>query len=389
LNYPNHLSESILGTVVDIYGNIVDLNRNIVTSGSSISFTTNEENQSTTFIKLRELARKGLAYHWELNARKDLNNQLPDVNNFTDYARDRSRLFVDVDKEGQFKINVPCSSERGNIGLLARYENYSAVLGAKDGKDPRLFVKNVNKQDVLLDAFGKGVVSLNTASDEIPKPIDRKTNSVIKLGTAFHNVEQDSLVLHKRKNPISGFPGSYLNKITPVTEVVDGYVTSFGANANAGGRSGTISLDGSLNVSVGANTSDRQSLWLDMAGGMVVNIGRDKRNVSSAITMDGDCLVQIGGPTITDDTRFNKQVNSNRDGVLDIRVVQNAQMHVIRIDSQRIRIHTSGALDIVAEQSINFRSVRGEINFDAENIYFYPQTSPRLVNRASGSNRTI
>ena len=44
-----------------------------------------------------------------------------------DYGRQRSRFFIDIDKEGQFKLNVPASSEKGNVPILTRYENYSTI----------------------------------------------------------------------------------------------------------------------------------------------------------------------------------------------------------------------------------------------------------------------
>ncbi|MHA2067215.1 MAG: hypothetical protein ACXABY_22835, partial [Candidatus Thorarchaeota archaeon] len=155
LNFPNFLIEKMEGTMVDIYGNILDLNRQILPVGvdDDLSFRKIQENLSKTFTGLREVSRKGVAFHWELNARhinSDLKTpqEIPDVNITKDYARDRSRFFMDIDKEGQFKINVPASSEKGNVPILARYENYSRVLAAEEESDPEEFERNRDNVDV-------------------------------------------------------------------------------------------------------------------------------------------------------------------------------------------------------------------------------------------------
>jgi hypothetical protein len=59
-------------------------------------------------------------------------------------------------------------------------------------------------------------------------------------------------------------------------------------------RSGQVNLDGSLELNIGANTIDRQSLWLDTAGGIVGNVGRDLNNNSLILGMDGNAFVQVG-----------------------------------------------------------------------------------------------
>ncbi len=85
-----------------------------------------------------------------------------------------------------------------------------------------------------------------------------------------------------------------------------------GDKANAGGRSGQINFDGSLELNVGANTVDRQSLWLDTAGGIVANVGRDKLNRSMIMGMDGDCFIQVGGYGVSTDSRFGSEDNGFR-----------------------------------------------------------------------------
>ena len=400
LDYPNYLIETVIGTVVDLYGNILDINKAILPNGiiDSLSLRKSEEDNDKVFLKLREQQRKSIAYHFELNARKPgLEDSLPDYTNTDDYARSRSRLNVDIDKEGQFKINIPSSSETGNIPLLVRAENFSNIKGSENNENRGSFVRNAtNNTDIFLESFGVGVVSLKSNEKSLKSfsaPTDRKTGEVIKLGTAFHDIS-NVLFLHKFDKPYEGTGGykdSLLNKIEPVTDVISSEIIVSGDGANAGGRSGTLSLDGFLSLNIGANTVDRQSLWLDTAGGIVASIGRDRFDRSVSASLDGDMYIEIGGSAITKDSRFSNLNNSTmRDGVVDIRILNSGSFHTIRIDKEGIKIHTPQRIDIVSEGEMRFKSVNSNMYFDAENIYMYSSNNPRLVLRANeGAPRTI
>jgi hypothetical protein len=399
---PNQLMESIKGTVVDANGNLIDLNRNILPSGKdSLSFQSSENNKSATFISLREQARKTIAYHFELNARKA---KIPDnasIATPTDYARDRSRFSIDIDKEGQFKINVPSSSEIGNVPLLTRYENFSTLRSvATNGEtDPNEFLRNPNNIDIYNESFGVGVIEITSKSDTLKSYAstnDRVTGTPIKLGTAYHDLQQ-TLQLHNRVNPVAWYTDSTLNNqdITPLPgNIVSPNIIVSGPDSgtdkpNAGGRSGTINLDGFLSISIGSSTVDRQSIWLDMAGGMVMNVGRDLSNRSLSGRFDGDILVQVGGETVANDSRFGSSNNAVRAGTVDIRVVAGAgpgaqgNMTIVRIDNTGVRISSAGGVDIVSHGLMRFKSIYNDIIFDAKSIYFYENGSGngRLVMR--------
>src|SRR5690606_20039217 len=105
----------------------------------------------------------------------------------------KSNFFIDIDKEGQFKINIPASSEIGNVSLNTRYENYSSILSKTDPLvSPNQFVKNTENIDIYLTDFsGKPSISLNSSGDILDgyqSPIDYKTEEPIKYGTAFHDI---------------------------------------------------------------------------------------------------------------------------------------------------------------------------------------------------------
>jgi hypothetical protein len=393
LEEPNFLMESMVGTLVDIYGNLLDLNRQVLPSGSTdeLNFSRTEGNLSETFNNLREQARKSVAFHWELNARKDIVWDIADVNDTTDYARNRSRFFLDIDKEGQFKLNVPASSEVGTPPVLVRYENYQRISAVDEGTDPTEFIRNEDDIDVFVDSYGSPAVSLTTKEGDetgLGGPTDRISGEKIGLGTAYHSM-RGGLFLHKAKEPVVGYPDSILNdpsKAPAVEEIADPEIYLGGDSANVGGRSGTISLDGFLSLSIGANTSDRQSLWLDCAGGVVSNIGRDKRGMSYAATLDGDAFIQIGSTTVANDSRFSEENNALRDATFDLRILTGNQMHILRFDPEGLTIYTPQRIDIVSDGEMRFKSTRGRMTFDAESIYFYAnETSKgRLVLKKPG-----
>jgi hypothetical protein len=368
------------------------LNRQVLPIGSNFNLSLKQDQQGTlssSFLKIKSFERRSLAYHFEINARKDLSGVdgqvvLPDINSNDDYARNRSRFFLDIDKEGQFKMNVPASSERGNIPLLTRYENYSSFGKEDNGNKDKLFFRDDNL-DIFHDSFvqtdNKYNLGTKTAEKQVViknndveiTPIDRLTNKHIKYGTAHHDILA-TCITHQRTDDIKyqpiGFKSIDIDSI-PLLKSIVSPVINVGDKANAGGRSGSINFDGSLDLNMGANTADRQSLVMDCAGGIVSNIGRDKQNISAAITLDGQMLMQIGGQGISKDSRFSDLDNGFVGGVLDIRVLNNGgQATLIRIDDSGISIMTPQRLNIHANQDIKIRS-DGAIQLDAKTIFLH------------------
>ncbi len=401
LDSPNFLMESVKGTVVDIFGNILDLNRNPlpIGQGQNTLQASNSSNKQQAFLAIKALERKSIAYHFEINARKDLtasNGQLvlPNVNSNADYSRSRSRFFFDIDKEGQFKMNVPASSETGNIPLLARYENYS-TFSTDDNSNPNQLTFITDNKDIFLDSFAaplatpttsgfsfataRGSIQLEDATGAAASPLDRITSNIIGTpthimhGTVYHDILQTCYV--QQTNNFIGYQlGTstvpiVINNTTfpPLTSPVSPVITVSGPNANAGGRSGSLNLDGSLEVNIGANTVDRQSLWLDTAGGIVANIGRDVRGRSLMASMNGDVYLQIGGYGVQGDQRF-PTLNGSRGGTFDIRVLDNGgQCHVIRFDDNGITIMSHGNLQIHSAQDLTLTADHN-ITIDSETV---------------------
>jgi hypothetical protein len=390
---PNYLIETVKGTVVDIFGNILDLNRAPLPVGKDQNTLQSTSTDKVASFKLiKELERKSLAYHFEINARKDLSSKngksvLPDINSNEDYARNRSRFFFDIDKEGQFKLNVPASSETGNIPLLTRYENYS-TFGDDDNNNPNKLIFRDDGLDIFQDSFAApnfdinsgtfsldmGTVKLSNDGNEAA-PQDRITQSNIRHGTAYHDVmstcythQLSSFIKPSGDKQNESFSASKVNEIPLLEKVVSDTINVGGPDANAGGRSGSINFDGSIDVNIGANTVDRQSLWLDTAGGVVANIGRDIKNMSAAISMNGDVFVQIGGMGVSTDSRFIKQNNGHIGAALDIRVFNSGlRVTLIRIDDEGIKIATPSNLVLHAGQGIAITS-DANITIDCETL---------------------
>lgn len=400
LYFPNHLIETVKGTVVDIFGNILDLNRNILPIGriDQLSLKRNS-NKSDAYARIRAQKRKSIAYHFEINTRKagiiDSNgvesvSTIPDINDTKDYARSRSRFFFDIDHEGQFKLNVPQSSETGNVPLLTRNENYSSLLASQNPSvNNNTVTKNVDRQDIFLDSFSttakiklRGTDSL---LDGYEAPIDRLTGKPIMLGTAYHDITQACASYLPGAPTMNLYEENLLTSISPYEKLVEDTIIVSGAQANAGGRSGLLNIEGSLIFNVGANTSDRQSLWSDFAGGIVTQIGRDKRGISHAMQLDGDMIIQIGGPGIDNefDSRFTDQNDSPRIGALDIRIIDgNRPMTIIRIDRLGIKMATEGVLHLTGQQGIVL-STQGDLELNGERAGFFTNTSglKRIVER--------
>lgn len=393
LNESNQLIETIKGTCVDVYGNVLDINRNPLLIGKKENLSLKQNaDKKETFLKIREQLRKSIAFHFEINTRKSIN--IPDANSKKDYARERSRFFLDIDKEGQFKLNVPSSSETGNISFLTRYENFSVISNKKNPAiSPTEFLKNPDSKDIYADSFATdpkiNIKNGDKKLDGLESPIDRLTSKPMLYGTAYHDITK---VLEYRNLSIPAGYGANNNAATYDPDlnsiisrdvsyinlykrpIVSNEITISGESANAGGRSGTLNFDGSLSFNIGANTVDRQSLWLDCAGGMVSTLGRDKNGISHAVRADGDINIFIGGSTLNNDSRFNNSndiYNGLRSGNLDIRVWSPIGLNIVRITETGVSVLTPGQLNLVSKQDVTIKSLNGDLKLYGQTIYMY------------------
>ena len=351
-NY-NHLMEKIEGTVVDVYGNVLDINRHIIKVPEVEEIDT--KNNSIAEHGLRRMysyLRRSIKYHFEINSRKETSAIDPSTTNPAYNAKDHSRWSLDVDGEGLTKINIPASSETGNIPVLSRY----IVSRDENNPDDGRYREN-NRHDVKILQFGakdgnnfSGQTIDN--AEYLPETVDGKS---VTAGTAFHdlmNIASSILEEGKLRDPkaeggtaVPSMTDKINNKIPEMTGQT--FQPTANENANAGGRSLHANLDGSIEMSIGADTADRKSLVLDLAGGVIAHYGRDRNGRSIIHQTDGDVIIQVGGPGITDD-RFKESDNSDtedRPGRVEIhlnRPGSSATNQKIIIDENGITIDIIG-----------------------------------------------
>jgi hypothetical protein len=381
---PNSLIEIIQGTVIDIFGNLLDINRNKIILSNPLS---SQANNADNFVLIKEQERKTLAYHFETNARKDFTNIADYTSNY-DFGKHRSNFSIDIDKEGLFKLNIPASSEKGNIPLLARYINSSALtdepsglIFTKDGIDIQLDSFAAGSSDRRNQIAGtkideSGVISIIDGTN-IPTPVDRINSNHIKYGTAYHditdtcytaqssvyldylNVSNSAIVINT--NPTTTISNG-LSGISQISNVISPTITY---GVDSGGRSGAINSDGSIDINVGANTVDKQSILLDTQGSIIGNIGRDKRNISTSLSLDGALLLTVGGGKVSGDPRFTEAFVG---GVVEIRTINSGgQVHIIRIDDMGVTIATPGDMNFHAGHDMNL-TADGNINVQCETL---------------------
>jgi hypothetical protein len=456
LSYPNELIEAVDGTLVDIFGNLLDINRGIVLPPLGKDVGPLLEN-------MLENARHTVAIHREINTRKGWVYtgpgipeliDIPDPSKSSDNARDRSRWFFDVDKEGLTKINIPATSETGNIPLLVRHESSSEIEVDKNGnagtdgrseEDTKKLFRNdleagQQRQDIFLDQFGPGGILVkriasqggqstdlsfnNRLSGKDTSDVDGQTFSLpekIEAGTAFHDITRTaSRLLSKSMNKASY---ETVDKDAPEptedgkavnNQVIQSFLTSSGTDVqrdeagrpinypNAGGRSLHANLDGSVELSVGANTVDRLSWIMDTAGGIVARIGRDRYGRSAVLQMDGYLAMEVGGYDFVGssaDRRFSerdktlpKDMNIFRSGkvVIHVRRANTAgtgpdddednKDQVITIDETGISLQATGQMSLSSTMDLVIQS-KANIVLDAESITFYKGDQQRIVLR--------
>lgn len=386
----NSLLEIICGTLVDSHGNILDLNYSLLPLGrrDDLNLSSNQ-NKSETFIRLRQELSQSVAYHFELNNRH-YTDQLASLHNplvASRYGKEKSRFSFDINKQGQFKLNIPNSANFGLPPLLARPEHYNLILTQKKPEfSAHELLRNVERQDIYLSSSSSTLtIPILNSEETNVGPINYLTDDFIFYGTMYHNIirtcsesQTKADYLSAERKLVNFSKNNHLNRdFAPLPKIVSESLYSSGSKSNIGGRSGLINLDGFLNLNIGKNESDGQSLWFDYQGGVVGNIGRDNQNVSYAVSMDGDCFFQIGGQGIENQTY--------RNGTLDIKVWNNGQMMIFRMGPQGITIVSPGQIVFDSQQDIIFRT-NGALKMQAEIINFYSDSlQSRNVNRIGGT----
>lgn len=343
--FRNNLIEEVRGTVVDRYGNILDINRNIINYQETNELLKNKDKRTD----LEDLfLRRAIKYHFEINARKDksvgkpnyTSIDGPDVKN----GHPHSRWFVDVDGEGLTKINIPASSNFGNIPLLTRYVNTSLESGIntdsfRDGD-------NSPPRDVTHLAFGSSGGFTVEGSYLPPK--------VTKSVMAYHDITATAKDI--------------------VTPIMTTNLSNTAGSQNAGGKSAHINLDGSLELNVGRDYVDHKSILLDTSGSIISRIGKDKKDNSIVSQVDGHISVQVGGDTVSNSTSPESPV---QDPTVKIFIkTASGNFDKIEVTKDAIIIESSPNKNIVFKSGNNIvLDAAGQTFIGGEAISFYGTAS--------------
>lgn len=287
----NVIIERVQGTLVDIFGNVLDLNYNKINMPKLI------EKGKSAVIEAHNLLNRSVAYHLQVNSR-----------NITANPTGSNKFTFDIDKEGQFKLNVPRSSTLGTIPTISTFTTTDSNI------DGRIDINNVQ--------LSKSSISAPTGGN---------------AGTAFHDMTlaADRLIRHSINSfniirEHSNTTGIQVNGDTPNIEYVISdtikstsspqYTTTISVQPDspaiatsidpsfAGGRSGQINFEGSLEVSVGQDDGDKKSLLIDAAGSLISWFGMDNHGRSAVVNADGSVLVNVGDYVIDIDgnSTFNQ-----------------------------------------------------------------------------------
>ncbi len=158
---PNELIEIIGGNLVDINGDILDINYRKLNYGNNnkVPYSINE----LEYESARKISRRGVGYHFQLSTNSKKSDESNSINNF----------IFDIDKEGLLKINIPVSSDSGNIPFVS-----ATNFIANNGNDLETTYTNLTKKEpipvTLRDENGKIVYP-----SKIMIPLERLASDLV------------------------------------------------------------------------------------------------------------------------------------------------------------------------------------------------------------------
>lgn len=188
----HELIEIIGGNVVDINGEILDLNYHPLSYGAdSNRVPTNQ--LAVNYDRARRISRRGIGYHFQVgtNTRS------------TDPSQTQTNFVCDVDKEGILKLNVPASSDTGNIPFVSN----ANFLGPNDSVQVSFLnpssvepipvtLRDENGEIVYPDKSAQGITHRKTGvrynvgdeSPYFPTGDDAAVTEVRVNSTKYHNM---------------------------------------------------------------------------------------------------------------------------------------------------------------------------------------------------------
>nr|BDD46269.1 hypothetical protein 101 [bacterium] len=189
---PGELVESISGNVVSLTGKIMDVNYNSLSYGLPQNKVPRLLDAERIEIAKR-ISRRGIGHHFQLSTASSSNENNNSVGN----------LVFDIDKEGVLKVNIPRSSDTGNI-LYASKADFSTgtptvtYLSESITELIPVMLRDENGEILLPDANSQGIESRQTGvrysnTDDNPYfpsgTDDGSIKTIVRVNhTKYHNM---------------------------------------------------------------------------------------------------------------------------------------------------------------------------------------------------------
>jgi len=187
----HELIEVIGGNVVDINGNVLDINYRPIVIGKNNEVPT--ESLLVNYDRARRISRRGIGYHFQLSTNTRSNDLSESISNFV----------FDIDKEGLLKVNIPASSDTGNIPFAsnANYIGEGDSVNVSFEKDiitepVPVTLRDANGEMVYPDKNAQGIThrktgirySVDETSSYFPTDGDGLVTEVRVNSTKYHNM---------------------------------------------------------------------------------------------------------------------------------------------------------------------------------------------------------
>jgi hypothetical protein len=145
----HELIEVIGGNVIDINGNVLDINYRSLSYGGDGN-TVPTSNIPISYDRAKRISRRGIGYHFQLST-----NTTSSESSTGEKSSSNSGFIFDIDKEGLLKVNIPASSNTGNIPFASN----ALFTGENDGVDVSYLNPSVkeNVPVTLRDSTGEVV----------------------------------------------------------------------------------------------------------------------------------------------------------------------------------------------------------------------------------------
>lgn len=361
----NVIIERVQGTLVDIFGNVLDINYN------KINLPKLTERGKQAISEAHSMLNRSVAYHFQVNSRNVISNGATGSGKFT----------MDIDKEGQFKINVPRSSNAGTIPTVSNF------ITADTDTASRTDVSNVSlsKSSIVSPTGGNAGTPFHDMTLACDRLIRRSVAGVNPIREHTNTLQ----ILETTDTPSIEFlitPTTTTDKIPAYTNTISvqpgpSAISRVVDKLHSGGRSGLINMEGSLEMSVGADQIDNKSIMLDAAGSMVAWLGNDNKGRSLVANMNGAAILNIGDyvSDLTGNISFNPGELTIRVNLVDEKAVGDIKAetttdlsnsdHIIHISKQGIVISSGNGTPIVMKSSGDFMiEAAGRLDMKAREI---------------------